>query len=300
MSNLRCISNCARHCSLIVLFAVSSCAATGTDPQPTPPRSADQLLLDIMTVHSELATNEVFLAQAKIIGTYLEAALDLEEPERASAYVKVLGILSQIKDATPAPPARSQTVREDAEASPSPGEVSDAKTIYEPGSALLEIYNAESRKRAQGVPAIRTYWKRDLAYQDHFLVPGREGEVGVRYHPDGRVAGGRYVAKFSFYFHAPEKGQYGFTVMHSAFNDCLLRVGDADIVEAKPGTSGQGNCSLAKGFHRVEFWVTVDGDSNPYKDKGKGYSEFEVRVLAPGGFDSVPLKKDMMLLKKSR
>ncbi len=298
MSNPRCISNCAKPCFLIVLFAVSSCAATGTDPQPTPPRSADQLLLDIMTVHSELATNEVFLAQAKIIGTYLEAALDLEEPERVSAYVKVLGILSQIKDATPAPPARSQTIREGAEASPSPGEVSDAKTIYEPGSALLEIYNAESRKRAQGVPAIRTYWKRDLAYQDHFLVPGREAEVGVTVRRNHNTRG-KYVAKFSFYYEAQETGQYGFTVLHTHTNDCLLKVGDVDVVEAKPSATGQGSCSLEKGFHRVEFWLTVDADQYRWADSEKGVSGFEVRVLTPGGFDSVPLKKEMMLLKKS-
>jgi hypothetical protein len=301
MSTMRHIENRLVVLGLAVLFVIPSFVAAAEQPPPTA-KNSDELLLEIMEIHSQLVTNELFLAQAKVIGAYLEAALQFDEPKKAKAYSTVLGIVSQIKNTGAPFPTQSKEPQERADVKPTHPESADSKTVYEPGSALLEIFNASSMDKVPDVPTIRTYWQRDLAYKGDFLLPGREAQVGVERQqglggrhpvPDG------YVAKFAFYYQARQPGRYGFTVIHSRFNECVLKIGGADVLKTQAGAAGQGDCGLEKGFHRVEFWIATRWPPVKY-ERDPGCSDFEVRVMSPDGFDSLPLTKDMMLLKKEQ
>ncbi len=270
---------------VLVLFTTDAeCAEAGQ-------KSSDELLLDIMGLHSELVTNETFLAQAKMLGAYLEAAQPLEESKKINIYAKVLDILSKIKGS----PIGTQAIAEEeqavAEQKPLEEEKQEAKSVYQPGAALLEIFKIDpDKKEIPDLPVIRTYWKRDLAYSGSFLVPDRFSEVGSRSY---------YLAKFSFYYEAKQSGKYGFTILHDENNGCELKIGDVKIVTAAPkATSAQGVCKLEKGFHRVEFGLGSQIRIFFGYDKPSGTgASFEVKILTPGGFDAAPITKDMMLLK---
>jgi len=265
-------------------------------------KSSDEILLEVMDLHSELVINETFLAQAKMLGAYLEAAQPLEESKKIKIYAKVLNILAKIEIKEIADEPESV-----AEQKPLEGEKQEAKSVYEPGAAVLEIFKpasegmvmeiVQSSSSSGHLPVIRTYWKRDLAHSGFFLLPERASEIG-RNSP--------YVARFSFYYEAKKPGRYGFTLEHfppgwDIFrhdgNVCKLSIGGVDILNVSREPVVQGVCNLKKGFHRVEFWLI---SKVPYWQDipGKQMANFQVKVLTPDAFDAVPLTKEMMLLKK--
>ena len=259
-------------------------------------KSSDELLLDIMDLHSELVTNEIFLAQAKMLGAYLEAVQPLDESKKIKVYEKVLNILTKIKDSTVRIPAGPVEVESGSEQKTFEGEQT-GKSVYEPGAALLEIFKIDPDKQViPDLPIIRTYWKNHLAFShQNCLLPERASEIG---------SGSNYVAKFSFYYEAKQSGKYGFTIVDNRSvrfirrsqgeteNNMKLTIGSIDVVKVLLNeASSQGVCNLKKGFHRIEFW---------FFDKVEGsYTRgFQVKVLAPGVFDAVQITKDIMLLKK--
>ncbi|HUU18043.1 MAG TPA: hypothetical protein VMW72_12900 [Sedimentisphaerales bacterium] len=277
---------------VLMLFAADAeCAQAGQ-------KRSDELLLEVMDLHSALVTNEIFLAQAKMLGAYLEAAQPLEESKKIKIYVKVLNILSKIKTS----PIEIKEIADEpesvAEQKPLEEEKQEAKSVYEPGAALLEIFKIDPDKNEiPDLPIIRTYWRRDLAYSGAFLLPDRLSEIGKN---------SPYAAKFSFYYEAKKLGRYGFTLEHfppgwDIFqhdgNVCKLSIGGVEIIDVSREPVVQGVCNLKKGFHRVEFWLV---SKIPYWQDipGSRMANFQVKVLPPGAFDAVPITKDMMLLKK--
>ncbi len=276
---------------LVALLVLMSLAG-GSEQAQASQRNSDELLLEIMDLHSELVTNETFLAQAKMLGVYLKAAQSLEESKKIKIYSKVLDILVKIKESAVQISPRLSEIEGEAEKK-TLEEDQERKSVYEPGAALLEIFKAdkaESLDNLPDLPVIRTYWNRDLACSSHFVLPDRISEIG-RNSP--------YVAKFSFYYEAKRAGKYGFTVQHVRVNNCKLRIGGVDVVEANPTEpAAQGVCNLQNGFHRVEFWLisrAKESGWSPGREKAAG---FQVKILTPDAFDAVPFTKDMMLLKK--
>jgi len=285
---------------ILMLFAADAECAQASQ------KSSDELLLEIMDMHSELVTNEIFLAQAKMLGAYLEAAQPLEEAKKINIYKKVLDILVKVRESGRRVPTTSTQQQGKVEQKTLEGD-QEGKSVYEPGASVLEIFKpayegmvmeiVQSSSSSGHLPVIRTYWKRDLAHSGFFLLPERASEIG-RNSP--------YVAKFSFYYEAKKPGRYGFTLEHfppgwDIFrhdgNVCKLSIGGVDILNVSREPVIQGVCNLKKGFHRVEFWLI---SKVPYWQDvpGKQMADFQVKVLTPDAFDAVPLTKDMMLLKK--
>ena len=279
---------------ILMFFADAECAQGGQI-------SAEELLLEIMDLHSELVTNEIFLAQAKMLGAYLEAAQPQEEAKKIIIYKKVLDILLKVKDSTvnASPPTSEKGAKTEQKAFE--GE-KKGKSVFVPGAALLEIFKFKghetSLEQVPDLPVIRTYWKRDLACSASFVLPERLDEVG-------EVSA--YAAKFSFYYEAKQPGKYGLTILHNENNVCMLKIGGVTVVEP-PQERGRGSyasvyqgvCNLEKGFHRVEFWLVSRSptkDSLRWPSRSKD-AEFQVKILTPDAFDAVPITKDMMLLKK--
>lgn len=273
-------------------------------------KSSEELLIKIMDLHGELVSNEIFLAQAKLLGAYVEAAQPMDEKGRVVIYTKVLSILSKIK-LTPIEISTdsSSSQMSTGTQSASTGKEED-KSVYEPGAALLEIFKADSIETMPALPVIRTYWNRELIYTGGFFIPERAMEVGH---------GSRYVARFSFYFEAKERGKYGFSVANYELNSCKLNIGGIKIFhsigviekgESRPyryGTNtAQGVCTLEKGFHRIEFYLfseipkeyRADSEKSSNTDNNYKKAAFQLKVLTPDGFDAVPITKNMMLLKK--
>jgi len=251
-------------------------------------KSSDELLLEIMDLHSDLVTNETFLAQAKMLGAYLEAAQPLEEVKKIKIYTKVLEILTKIHESGAQIPPKPSQKEGEVKQKTLEGE-QKGKIVYEPGAALLEIFKIDpNKKEIPDLPVIRTYWKRDLAFSGDFLLPDRRSLIGKS----------PYIAKFSFYYEAKKSGKYGFTIVHDQKNGCGLKIGDVEVVNAPPKEpSAQGVCNLKKGFHRVEFMM---GSGLPHYAYGTPIHNaiFQVMILTPDAFDAMPLTKDMMLLKK--
>ncbi len=262
------------------------------------PESSEELLFEIMDLHSVLVTNETFLAQAKMLGAYLEAGQSLDEAKKIKIYAKVLDILAKIKDSIVHIPPSPAEAESDSEQKPLEGEKQEQKSVYEPGAALLEIFKIDpDRKEIPELPVIRTYWKRDLSSLERIcLLPERASEIG---------RDSFYVAKFSFYYEAKQPGKYGFTVVNrrnfsytsAVFGGTVatsrLSIGGIDVVKWAADPVCQGLCNLKKGFHRVDFWFA--DKVGPPASYPRG---FEVKVLASGAFDAVTLTKDMMLLKE--
>ncbi len=268
---------------VLMLFAADAECAQASQ------KSSDELLLEIMDLHSELVINETFLAQAKMLGAYLEAAQPLEESKKIKIYAKVLNILSKIKDSETQIKEKPKSGDEEKSTEK---EKPKSKTVYEPGAALLEIFKLDTQNISEipDLPVIGAYWRRDLAYSGGFLLPDRISEIGEN---------SPYFAKFSFYFEAKESGKYGFTLIHSQDNGCQLKIGGVEVVTAPPrGTSAQGVCNLKKGFHRFEFQMGARTARASMYGIYSRNANFQVKVLTPDTFDSVPLTKDMMLLKK--
>ncbi|MEJ2703706.1 MAG: hypothetical protein P8Z79_14815 [Sedimentisphaerales bacterium] len=295
-------------CILATVLASSS-FAVGGEPAQMPRKPSDKLLLEIMDLHAQLVTKEAFLAQAKMVGAYLEAARQSEEPERAEVYSRVVGILSQIKNARPISPmtdqgTRTQVAERAANQRPSPEE---DRTAYERGAALLEIFRTDPKTNATPeLPVIRTTWKRDMIYSGPFIVPERVQDVGGA--ADAlRTPRLPYVAKFSFYYQAEQQGQYGFTIIRSGYSECKLTVGGALIAHSgKPQQSSeprtiQVGCILKKGLHKIQLSLasSAAGEGARNSASSGGPDSFQVKVLTPQASDAVQLTKDMMLLKKS-
>ena len=159
---------------LMLLAADAECAQASQ-------KSSEELLLEIMDLHSELVINETFLAQAKMLGAYLEAAQPLEESKKIKIYTRVLNILSKIKTS----PNEIKEIADEPESvveqKPLEEEKQESKSVYEPGAALLEIFKVDPKIRElPDLPVIRTYWRRDLAYSGDFLLPDRLSEIGDR------------------------------------------------------------------------------------------------------------------------
>jgi len=276
---------------VLMLFAADAECAQASQ------KSSHALLLEIMDLHSELVINETFLAQAKMLGAYLEAAQPLEESKKNKIYEKVLNILTKIKDSTVRIPASPVEAESGSEQKTFEAE-QQRKSVYEPGAALLEIFKIDPDKQEiPDLPVIRTYWKRDLACSQRIcLLPERASEIG---------RGSYYAAKFSFYYEAKQSGKYGFTIVNmrrSSYTDFSfgvkgnafkITIGGIDIVEVGREPMGQGVCNLTKGFHRVEFWFADKVGAPASYPRG-----FQVKVIAPGAFDAVTITKDMLLLKK--
>jgi len=263
----------------VVLFPCSLVA--GADEGQTGQQRSDQLLLEIIDMHTQLATNEVFLAQAGVVAAYLEAAHESDEAMKVEIYSRVQKLLSKIQLAGARDYLQSQEAKPESDQSPAQAQSDEAATTYKRGQALLEIFKGESLSQIPELPVIRTYWKQGLACNG-FPVPGREDEVGMP-----------YIAKFTFWYEAAQPGTYGFTLMpgrYSSQQSFILRIGGVDVVKSSRKVE-QGVCKLEKGFHKVEFWaVGVHGY--------KGVLAFEVKILLPGALDAVPFTQDMMLLKK--
>jgi hypothetical protein len=242
-----------------------------------------EMLSQIMDLHKDLVTNEMFLDQAKMLGVYLEAAQPLEEAKKVEIYSKVLDILTKIKNSGSQSPIKPPKDEGQPEQKTYEGE-QKGKNVFVPGSAVLEIFKADSIETIPKLPVIRTYWERDLAYDGDFLIPDREPEIG---------RGSHYVAKFSFYYEAKQPGKYGFTIIHNRVNSCVLTIGGVQIANTAGKEVGQGVCTLEKGFHRVEFWL-----SSVTRYAYQKPASFQVKCLAPDSFDGILITKDMMLLKK--
>ena len=121
---------------ILMLFAAyAECAQGGQ-------KSSEELLLEIMDLHSELVSNEIFLAQAKMLGAYLEAAQPLEEAKRIKIYSRVLNILVRIKGLPAQPYAEAYRPKISAEEKSPEKESKVGKSVYEPGAALLEIFKS--------------------------------------------------------------------------------------------------------------------------------------------------------------
>lgn len=206
----------------------------------------------------------------------------------------------------------STPAQEEQKALPDKKAEEQSEAIYEPGAALLEIFKADSIDKVSDlVPVIRTLWKRDLActwlarsweqrenpwrisdnYRGAFLFPERARELGAT---PGFEYQAPYVARFSFYYEAKESGKYGFNIWHGR-NTCRLVIGGSVVAEDSPKSSTtQGVCKLEKGFHRVEFWLISNIDSN---DRNDPY--FEIKVLSPDAFDAELITKDKLLMKSA-
>jgi hypothetical protein len=278
--------------------AINTCSAQQT---------SEDLLLKIMDLHSQLVGNEVFLAQAKMLGAYLEAAKPLEETKKVKIYKTVLQILTKIRESPASISPTPSKTKEDDKHKTFEAE-QEGRSVYVPGTALLEIFKGDPKTQSiPDLPVIRTYWNRNLSYTGGFLVPERALEIG---------RGERYVARFSFYYEAKKLGRYGFSVVHNDISSCKLTIGGVEIFNSKGrleiGSSGhdniaaQGVCKLEKGFHRLEIFIfskiyerySADNEGNQLFARYYRDASFQVKVLTPGGFDAVPITKDMMLLRK--
>jgi hypothetical protein len=260
--------------------------AVGAENPPAGQETSEDLLLKIMDLHSQLVTNETFVAQAKMLGAYLEAAQPLEEAKKVKIYTTVLQIITKIKESPAQISPRPAEKEDKGEQKGFEGE-EKGKSVFQPGAALLEIFklkgNENSLENIPEVPVIRTYWKGDLgSSQDQFLVPDRYSDIGY---------GSMYAGKFSFYFEAKEAGKYGFSIQRGryiSYGICTLTIGGVEVVKSGRDSVVQGVCNLEKGFHRVEFWLLATA-GNPV--------DFQVKILIPDAFDAVPITKNMMLLK---
>lgn len=262
----------------VILFSCSLVA--GAAEGQTGQQRSDQLLLEIMDMHTQLATNEVFLAQARVVAAYLEAAHESDEAMKVEIYGRVQKLLSKIQLAAARDSQEPKELKPDSEMTSPQAQPDESATTYKRGQALLEIFKGNSMSQLPELPVIRTYWKQGLACNG-FPVPGRENEVGTP-----------YVAKFTFWYEAVQPGTYGFTLMpgYARVEALILRIGGVDIVKTSREVE-QGVCKLEKGFHRVEFWAV--GVNAHRRD-----SLFQVKILIPGALDAVPFTQDMMLLKK--
>ncbi|MFC1604321.1 hypothetical protein ACFL5F_04760 [Planctomycetota bacterium] len=288
------IGNC---CTIIflVIFLTTVAPAGNSERKQNSQENSQELLLKIMDLHSDLVTNDVFLAQAKLLGGYVEAAQQLDENKKIEVYTRLLNILSKIKNSPVSIAAVPTKPPEATEGHSTSKEQDESKSVYEPGAALLEIYKTDSIEIIPSLPVIRTYWKRDLAHSGGFLLPDRMLEIGYRNY---------CVARFSFYYEAKWSGKYGFVAVLRG-NDglgtrdnasCKLTIGGVDVlrIDGRSRQSvEQGSCNIQKGFHRIEF--LLGGRVDRYKTSK--CSDFEVKILSVGAFDAVPLTKDMMLLK---
>jgi hypothetical protein len=280
-------------CALAGLLLHCSLLAGAEQGQPAQ-KPADQLLLEIMDLHGQLVTNDVFLAQAKMLGAYLESAQPMEETKKITIYRRVLDMLLKIKASVAEVPANPSQQKPGPQQKVPQEQIED-KSVFVPGAGLLEIFKFDPKQNQMGdLPVIRRLWKRDLAYSGGFVAPDRWSDVG----PDAD-----YGARFSFYYEVPQSGRYGFTFQKESqsqsgyaarsYKAFRLRIGGTDIIKTTEVPAGQGVADLAKGFHRVEFWL-YDKTASILNAEG---GNFQVKVLTPQALDAVPLTKDMMLLK---
>ena len=255
-------------------------------------KSSDELLLQIMDLHAELADNNLFLAQADLLAAYIEIAQQMDDQKKMEIYEKVINILRKIKESSKDIFTSSLETRSEINTQVVTEGDDSRKSIYEPGASLLEIFIIDpDKKEIPDLPIIRTYWERDLASMERIcILPDRASEIGLN---------SFYYAKFAFYYEAKQSGKYGFTIvkkeeMGSAGGNAFkLSIGGIDVIELTNEPVVQGLCELKKGFHRIEFWFGDRVTDNVFTNRG-----FEVKVLAPNSFDAVTITKDMMLLKK--
>jgi len=268
----------------VVLF--SSCMIAGAEEGQTGLQDSEQMLLEIIDMHTRLVNNETFLAQAGAVGAYLEAAKEANESMKCQIYGRVQKLLSRIQLAGAREYLEAKEQGSERSRTSSRTRSSEGSSSYERGKALLEIYRASSMNQLPDLPAIRAYWTEALAFKRGrpglggvgFLVPEHEDEVRNN-------STEPYVAKFTFWYEVVEPGKFGFTILPGRSGEYILRIGGVDVVKSSRGIK-QGICMLEKGFHRAEFWYI-----------GK-YAAFEVKVLPPGAFNAVPFSRDMLLLKK--
>jgi len=272
--------------TLQTLFMLA-CSLHGAPPFQDVPRQAGVLLAEIMELHLKLADREEFRAQARLLGVYLDEAKAADDLGKARMYATVLAIMQKIQSSSPVPSAnsspQSSTPTKAGGTTTAAAEPSDS-SVFESGAALLEVFNANSFDNLPSVPGLRSLWKRDLCKEDNrFIVPGREGEVSES-----------HVDRLSFYLKVDEEGDYGFTLQvgeevgHTKGGRFVI--GGRSVVQAGCKESRQGIIRLAPGFHRCELLTQGNWD----------YSvAFGVTMLAPGGFDSKPITKDMLLLKST-
>jgi len=285
-------------CILVVLH-IPPVFGGSVDSVQASPAAPESLLLEIMDLHAELVTDADFVGQAKMLGAYLEAAQSMDAGKKARIYERVLSILLKIK--------ASQGARMPHRAMPEvppqihPQKPADTETTFTSGGAVLEVFRIDPEKTEKpilDIPVVRTQWSRGLSHKGLVILPQRQAEIGKRGTP--------YAAKFSFYYHAKQRGKYAFTILQGK-NYCGLQIGDTPVIRAQSDNTGsrQEELDLESGFHRMEF-VLVSAVPEDFLGFGVGAfgsnkwdATFEVRVLPPDGFDSVPITRDMMLLKKA-
>ncbi len=267
----------ARNAAVVVLTLAAAARAEGTE-----------YLLQILELHEQLATNEIFQQQAKLLGAYMQEAQAMEHDDRVRVYESVLRVLRQI-DATPARESPAPTPLADtppAWAAPAPQPPPEQKPAAETpvatldaGAARLEWFKADSLDALPEVPVRRALWTRDL------FAMGEVGDRDLPPSPDSSSA-----ARISFYFEAAVAGEYRFSAQHGD-NDLRITVAGVQVVDLK-GTGdrrGQGAVHLEDGFHRIDVLLRYDKS---------GDSSFLVGVLLPGASESRVFTKSNLLLKR--
>lgn len=249
----------ARNAALVVLTLAAAARAEGTEH-----------VLRILELHEQLATNEAFEHQAKLLGVYMQAAQAMDHDDRVKVYERVLAILRRIAAAAPAKesPAPAPAPPEPKPAGETPMATLDA------GAAHLEWFKTDSLDAMPDVPVRRALWARDL------FAMGEEEDKDLPPSPDA-------AARISFYFEAKTAGEYRFSAQHGD-NDLRMLVGGKLVLNLKKGgeRTGQGVVHLEEGFHRIDVLLRY------------GKPSFAVGVLAPGASESRVVTKSDLLLKR--
>ncbi len=261
----------ARNAALVVLSFAAVARAEGTE-----------YVLQILELHEQLATNEAFLEQAKLLGAYMQEAQGMGHDDRVKVYERVLSILRRIAAAPPpakaaaapsAPAAAGPAPAPKPPPDPEPAGATPGGTL-DSGAAHLEWFKTDSLDAMPDVPVRKALWTRDL------LAMGEAGDKDLPPSPDG-------AARISFYFEAKIAGEYRFSAQHG-WNDLRMLVGGRQVIDLKKDgeRSGHGVVHLEEGFHRIDVLLRY------------GSPSFAVGVLAPGASESRVVTRSDLLLKR--
>lgn len=139
----------------VVLFSCSLVA--GAEEGQAGQQRSDQLLLEIMDMHTRLATNEVFLAQAGVVAAYLEAARESDEAMKIQIYGRVQKLLSRIQIGAARDSQKPKELKPNSAKKSAQTQSEEVATTYKRGQALLEIFKGKSMSQLPELPVIRTY-----------------------------------------------------------------------------------------------------------------------------------------------
>lgn len=274
-----------------------------------PTETVVEATIAIATLQADLACNDIFLKQCKIIESLLDSARELHGPERLRLLVQIVRTMQNIKE-------DSRISKRIA----TPNDVnSSSKEQVERGSAVLELFKAKSIENL-GLPVARTHWNRSMEAKglSHYIKEKKDlFPVGIP-----------MVARFRFSVVSRMTGKYGFTVTcdncissqvitHSGdqqkdfqemFFSCKcsrlikLFVDGIPVVQASRflnnddqnlvgETVANGSVSLAKGFHSCELYLLITPhyclpDGSLASRVHDQWSNFSLQMLEPDQFDS--------------